>query len=546
MAIDLNGSTGISLDDNEKINIGNDSDLQIYHDGSHSYITDQGTGNLRIRGTSIELSNADGSKRYGEYLDGDAVKLYHNGSKKFETTSTGVDVTGTAVVDGLTVSTSASGFASQITNNNDSSQGLQVRTSDNDGGQFILDLQSSSSATGTDYASKFVVTKNGNVGIGTSSPNSPLEVSNGTENQRVAFGTGEVYLMARNASSYITQEYIANQHVFTGYGDNSSNEAMRIDASGNVGIGRSSQDSVNLDIEDDSSGNINALRIRNRGQQSGASVSALWSLNRDGSDVNFTAASIKAVKEQNWTTNSLTVDGAMVFSTVKDESTSEKMRLTSYGSLLVGTTSDQNIRLTAYSDNNWAAEFGRQAGTHGVVRFTIGGTQVGSITANGSSTSYVTSSDYRLKENVVDLTGASARVNQLNPSRFNFIADDTNTLVDGFLAHEVATVVPEAITGTKDAMMDEEYEVTPATGDIYTPATDDVDEVIHSADAEHPETLEDGQQWRETTAAVMGTRSVPDYQGIDQSKLVPLLTAALQEALTEIASLKTRVQALEA
>ena len=106
-------------------------------------------------------------------------------------------------------------------------------------------------------------------------------------------------------------------------------------------------------------------------------------------------------------------------------------------------------------------------------------------------------------------------------------------------------------------MKDEEYEVTPATGDIYTPSTDAyvdddgndvdaVDEVIHSADAEQPETLEDGQQWRETTAPVMGTRSVPDYQGIDQSKLVPLLTAALQEALTEIASLKTRVEALEA
>ena len=78
----------------------------------------------------------------------------------------------------------------------------------------------------------------GNVGIGTSSPNSPLEVSNGTENHRVAFGTGEVYLMARNASSYITQEYIANQHVFTGYGDNSSNEAMRIDSSGNLLVGK--------------------------------------------------------------------------------------------------------------------------------------------------------------------------------------------------------------------------------------------------------------------------------------------------------------------
>ena len=149
---------------------------------------------------------------------------------------------------------------------------------------------------------------------------------------------------------------------------------------------------------------------------------------------------------------------------------------------------------------------------------------IGNITCSTTSTSFNTSSDYRLKENVVDLTGASARVNQLNPSRFNFIAD-ADTTVDGFLAHEVATVVPEAITGTKDAMKDEEYEVTPAVEATYD---------------------EDGNELTAAVEAVMGTRSVPDYQGIDQGKLVPLLTAALQEALTEIASLKTRVEALEA
>ena len=65
-----------------------------------------------------------------------------------------------------------------------------------------------------------------------------------------------------------------------------------------------------------------------------------------------------------------------------------------------------------------------------------------------------------------------------------------------------------------------------------------IDEVIHSTDVAEPETLEEGQQWRETTAAVMGTRSVPDYQGIDQSKLVPLLTAALQEAIAKIETLE--------
>ena len=142
---------------------------------------------------------------------------------------------------------------------------------------------------------------------------------------------------------------------------------------------------------------------------------------------------------------------------------------------------------------------------------------VGTIQTAGSSTSYNTSSDYRLKTDAQPMTGASARVQALNPVNFEWIADGTR--VDGFLAHEAQEVVPESVAGTKDAMQDEEYEVTPAVRD------------------------DDGNV---TTEAVMGTRSVPEYQGIDQSKLVPLLTAALQEALTEIASLKTRVEALEA
>jgi hypothetical protein len=120
--------------------------------------------------------------------------------------------------------------------------------------------------------------------------------------------------------------------------------------------------------------------------------------------------------------------------------------------------------------------------------------QIGGVAQSGTTgVSFNTSSDYRLKENVVELTGATDRLKQLNPSRFNFIAD-ADTTVDGFLAHEVQAVVPEAITGTKDAV-----------------------------DA-------DGN---------------PVYQGIDQSKLVPLLTAALQEALTKIDALEARITALE-
>jgi hypothetical protein len=120
-------------------------------------------------------------------------------------------------------------------------------------------------------------------------------------------------------------------------------------------------------------------------------------------------------------------------------------------------------------------------------------TNCGSITVGSSATAFNTSSDYRLKENVTDMSGAITRVKALQPKRFSWIADEDNELLDGFLAHEVDDVVPQAIHGEKDAMKDGE----------------------------------------------------PSYQGIDQSKLVPLLTGALQEAITKIESLEARVAALE-
>ena len=150
------------------------------------------------------------------------------------------------------------------------------------------------------------------------------------------------------------------------------------------------------------------------------------------------------------------------------------------------------------------------------IKFIRNGSVVGGIMTNLSSTAYNTSSDYRLKENVVPMTGSIDRLKALKPSKFNFIAD-ADTTVDGFLAHEAQEVVPEAITGTKDAMKTEEYEVTPAVMD-----GEDV-----------------------VTEAVMGEREVEDYQGIDQSKLVPLLVASLQEAIAKIEELTTRIEKLE-
>tara|TARA_B110000027_G_scaffold83144_1_gene88337 strand:+ start:2158 stop:3411 length:1254 start_codon:yes stop_codon:yes gene_type:complete len=189
----------------------------------------------------------------------------------------------------------------------------------------------------------------------------------------------------------------------------------------------------------------------------------------------------------------------------------ERMRIDSSGRLLVGCTSSpstsvKGIAFEANGSNGFQLNSATPAsGVYTHARFINPNGIVGKIQTNGSSTSYNTSSDYRLKENVTPMSGAIARVKLLKPCNFDWISTGEN--VDGFLAHEAQEVVPESVTGTKDAMMDEEYEVTPAVLD---------------------------DEGNETTAAVIGTRSVPDMQGIDQSKLVPLLTATIQELIARI------------
>ncbi len=156
---------------------------------------------------------------------------------------------------------------------------------------------------------------------------------------------------------------------------------------------------------------------------------------------------------------------------------------------------------------------------------------VGTIKTNASATSFNTSSDYRLKENVDYNFDATTRLKQLKPARFNFIAN-ANTTVDGFLAHEVQSIVPEAITGTKDATETKEKVVVNSNGQVIA-------ENIEQADWETGKIAdEDGNTQYPTDSTWEATKIVPDYQGIDQSKLVPLLVKTIQELEARITTLE--------
>jgi hypothetical protein len=200
---------------------------------------------------------------------------------------------------------------------------------------------------------------------------------------------------------------------------------------------------------------------------------------------------------------------ALIFGTTSAATESEKMRILSNGDLFVGCTALPSTSVTGFAVSDNAGKCLTRHATsattaNNVCAFFNPNGLVGVIQLNGSGTTYVTTSDYRLKENATEISDGITKLKTLKPYRFNFKADPTKT-VDGFFAHEV-TAVPEAITGIKD--------------EIATQAH------VNQGLAEN-----------------VGD---PVYQGIDQSKLVPLLTAALQEAIGKIEVLETKVAALEA
>ena len=213
------------------------------------------------------------------------------------------------------------------------------------------------------------------------------------------------------------------------------------------------------------------------------------------------------------------------------------MRLDSDGNLLVGTTNstlyNQGAGVTGLKlsgTNCQMASTGTMfdfnntsGGGINAVNWWYRGTNVGNILVNTTSTAYNTTSDYRLKEDVQPMTGALAKVAALKPVTYKW--KSTGDASQGFIAHELQAVVPDCVSGEKDATRIEQYEISPAV-----PATFD----------------EDRNELTPAVEAVMGEREVPAYQGIDTSFLVATLTAAIQELKAIVDAQGAEIAALKA
>ena len=388
-------------------------------------------------------------------------------------------------------------------------------------------------------------------GIGTASPSQPLDVVGNAEINGNIYNNGKLNIRKDGASErehiVITNEQGGSNSSptyrdihFNGYSGKDRGRITVQDRSDNK-VGGFMELQTARSETTDGSGLKTSIFLDNDGdiffyEDTGTTAKVKWDATNERFGIGTSSPSEALDVTGNINlTDSLLIDGAIQFPAIKSSNQGnesiykpanysigfntnggETMRITDgMVRMLMGdytanpSGSNQGITFRNNGSTARVMELGISAtGNATVVQFYNGNGGVGNIQLNGSATAYNTSSDYRLKENVDYTFDATTRLKQLKPARFNFIADDTKT-VDGFIAHEVSSVVPEAISGEKDAIK------------------------VWQEGEELPEGVAVGDNKLDADG-----NTIPDYQGIDQSKLVPLLVKTIQELEARITTLE--------
>jgi hypothetical protein len=361
-----------------------------------------------------------------------------------------------------------------------------------DGGTFVL-----ASAGTQAYKTQF------EIDASTTYINSNQYYSSGWQVYDSTKAPAGIWLTSNSGDSYIT---LRTSNVNSGV----STERARIDSAGNLGIGTSSPgDSNKLTVDG------GRLVVSNGpvGASNTSTVKGVQTYFDATNNIGYIYSTQSGVANYRLSLNGSDIDFK------------GQMRLDSSGNLLVGTTSSSGritVRASSSTDYAIATSVPNNNGYH--IRFLQDtGGQVGSIQSTGSTTSYFTNSDYRLKNTIAPLTGALAKVAALRPCTYKWNVDGSDG--QGFIAHELQAVEPGCVSGEKDETETRTVETSPAIPAVLN---------------------EDGVETSPAVAAVTEEQVVPKYQGIDTSFLVATLAAAIQELKAIVDAQAVKIAALEA
>ena len=486
----IQGESNLSFD-GTNLKVGNTATLSNYNQtdillGDHTGHSGMTILSSPSHGGFIMFSdnNGGGTNAYRGQIEyahsSDYMRFITDSAERLRITSTGNLLLGTSTAAigggrGLMIA-DAAGARIKLC---DSDQGVTANDgfeiiAGNGGTGYINNKENQSIVISTNNTERMRVTHEGSVGIGTDNPSYELEVHD---------GTGAAALRMKDGANNVVCDLIANSTgglLRTTYNHplvfhTNQVERVRITNTGRFGIGTASPG--HKFTVTDASSSIGFSRSGNNPQ-------IIFDANNVG------AAAMFQVSESS--------GGAYLQMYTKDTSGNldECIRVDPNQRVMMGSISSppNSSVLTLRGETTHLTCQSIHTGGYYSIYFRSANTNVGNIYFNSGGTQFNTSSDYRRKENVVSLTGAIDRVKTLLPKRFNFISEPS-VIRDGFLAHEV-TAVPEAITGVKDA-------VEP---------NDDDERGVKKGD--------------------------PIYQCIDQSKLVPLLTASIQELITKVETLE--------
>ena len=477
-----------------------------------TYTTDIGIANPSYIGfqgiaanTAFLASSAPNGIVLTAYAAAPIIMYTNAGTERMRIASSGDVQIGTSADAGNTlryldvqntnVGTSAGAIIRLITNNAAGSATTTVDIVKYKNGQFVLNNNDSAGYTtfGTAGTERMRIASNGSVGIGDSNPSIVLSVLGasgvnadarsliwatdttafaagvgGGISFRAKYNTAGSYFEAANIKGIKengTDGNFAGAMVFTtGPAGGSPTERMRIDSSGNVGIGTTSP-SKKLEVYAASNSLQILSVVRNDNTNTGVAAIGFNTSGSAASEATSTKAGIGLVRGFAFG------GGALAFynnnSGVAGDFTTadEKMRIDSSGNFLVGTTTtnpgnasnvkgfgvENSTGSTFCSRSGDAALFVNRVDTTGaVINMKSATVTVGSIAVTSSATAYNTSSDYRLKNSVVPMTIGLATVNALKPVTYKWNADNSDG--EGFIAHELQSVIPHAVTGEKDAV----------------------------------------------------------------------------------------------
>ena len=534
--------------DNVKSIYGNPgNDLEIYHDGNNSKITESGSGGLYIGSSVLGIQNSTHSETMAIFTPNSSVELYYDNSKKFETTSSGVKVTSEGYQ--INIEDISSGNISEILTSNTAMGFFADRANSVASTSMIFSVDNTTALTIDDgqnatFAGNVNVADDKKIRLGNGND---LDIYNNstTGNSNIDNNTGNLFI-SNNAD---------NQNIIlrTDSGSGAS-EKMRLDASGNLGLGSSAPTSKfeieqsivpritmiktgvlswyvgnptqgssgNFTIGTDSGGNLDILTLTSSGnlgvgtatptgkvgieangnhlhlRANTATAGKYWNfditsnnqlfiINNTGLGLNITDSGnvgigvtasakldvlvgnderllftnvsskpiISAVNASNGSYKTLQLQGSDLYFMV---SGTERMRLDSSGNLLVGKSSanstiigsqiESDGQIKATVNNQSALTLNRQGSDSSIAIFQRQNSQVGSISVTSSATAYNTSSDYRLKEDLQDFKGLDL-VSKIPVYDYKWKADESRSY--GVMAHQLQEVLPQAVTGDKDA-----------------------------------------------------------------------------------------------